>query len=348
MSIPRVLLVDDQRDILKLLHSTLDTLAHELEIIEAPSGEEALLEASREKIDLLVSDYRLPGITGIELMHKIRVRNPDVRVILVTGMTDRKARDEILNAGAAAVFDKPISLTDFLDAVERALSLDRTIMPEEGEPESGQHQTLSNLLANFRQDVNAQAVYLLSDRGRVLACAGALKDTSMEASLFSSLMAVYNAGVKVTRYIHQDELDSYHVFAGGDHDLLLIPMNTAYALLLAGNNLATVENVMDTVSAMLAVRDEVKKALKHMGVAPIVSDDEDEEEQSVSKYAEPLTQTTTSEIEELLKSKKKITTAELEAYWSDAASKQSGVSTNPDVITYDQARQLGLAPGEEE
>ena len=123
MSIPRILLVDDQRDILRLLHSTLDTLAHELEIIETPSGEEAILEASRNKVDLLVSDYRLPGITGVELMHKIRARYPDVRVILITGMTDRKARDEILNAGAVAVFDKPISLTDFLDAVERSLNL---------------------------------------------------------------------------------------------------------------------------------------------------------------------------------------------------------------------------------
>lgn len=347
MSVPRILLVDDQRDILRLLHSTLNTLAHELEIIEAPSGEEALLEASRNKVDLLVSDYRLPGITGVELMHKIRARNPDVRVILVTGMTDRKARDEILNAGAMAVFDKPISLTDFLDAVERALNLDRTIMPEEGEPESGQHQTLSNLLANFRQDVNAQAVYLLSDRGRVLACAGALKDSSMEASLFSALMAIYSAGLKVTRFMHQNELDNYHVFAGGDQDLLLIPVNAAYALLLAGNNLATIENVLGTINAMLAVRDEVKKALKQMGVAPVVSDD-DEEELSASKYSEPLTQTTTSEIEALLKSKKKITTDELEAYWNDAASKQGSVPTNPDVITYEQARQLGLAPGEDE
>jgi CheY-like chemotaxis protein len=347
MYVPQVLLVDDQRDILKLLHSTLDTLAHELKIIEAPSGEEALLEASRDKIDLLVSDYRLPGITGIELMHKIRARNPDVRVILITGMTDRKARDEILNAGAAAVFDKPISLTDFLDAVERALNLDRTILPEEGEPESGQHQTLSNLLANFRQDVNAQAVYLLSDRGRVLACAGALKDTSMEASLFSSLMAIYSAALKVTRYMHQDELENYHVFAGGDHDLLMIPIDAGHALLLAGNSLATVEKVLDTVNAMLAVRGEVKKALKSMGVAPVISDD-DEEEQGAPKYVEPLTQTTSSEIDALLKSKRKLNTDELEAFWNDAATKQSGVPTNPDVITYDQARQLGLGPGEEE
>jgi len=346
MTAPRVLLVDDHRDILKLLRSTLNTLAHELEIIEAPSGEEALLETSRGKVDLLVADYRLPGITGVELMHKIRARYPDVRVILVTGMTDRKVRDEILNAGAVAVFDKPISLTDFLDAVERSLGLDRTILPGEEEVDSGQHQTLSNLLANFRQDIDAQAVYLLSDRGRVLAAAGALKDSSMEASLFSALMAIYSAGLKVSRFIHQDELDNYHIFANGDHDLLLIPVNPAYALLLAGNELVTTENVLETVSAMLAVRDEVKKTLRQMGVAPVVSDDEDEEE--IATYEEPVTQTTSEEIETLLKSKKNMNTDELEAFWETAASKQGSVPSNPDVITYDQARQLGLTPGEEE
>lgn len=344
MSAPRILLVDDQRDILKLLHSTLNTLSHELEILEAPSGEEALLEASRSKVDLLVSDYRLPGITGVELMHKIRIRYPDARVILITGMTDRKARDDILNAGAAAVFEKPISLTDFLDAVERALGLNRTILPDEEDKEPIQHQTLSNLLANFRQDIRAQAVYLLSDRGRVLACAGSLKDNSMEASLFSALMAIYSAGLKVTRYMHQHEQESYHVFAGGDHDLVLIPVNAAYALLLAGNKLASVEKILGTISALLAFRDEVKRALKSMGVAPVVPDEDEVD----IKYVEPLTQTTVMEIDTLLKSKKKISTDELEAFWNEAAAKQSRVPTNPDVITYDQARQLGLAPGEEE
>lgn len=350
MPVPCILLVDDQRDILRLLNATLHRLAHELDILEAPSGEEALLVASRKKVDLLVADYRLPGITGVELTRKIRVRFPDVRVIIITGVTDRKVREEILNAGAVAVFDKPISLTDFLDAVERALGLDRTILPGEADTQPLQHQTLSNLLANFRQDANAQAVYLLSDRGRVLACAGSLKDSSMEASLFSALMAIYSAGQKVARYVHQEDLNNYHVFEGGDHDLLLIPVNPAYALLLAGDNLATIENVLDIVKAMLALRDEVKKALKSMGVAPIVPDDSDEEEKEPvpSKYEEPLTQSTVLEIDTLLKSKKNITTDELEAFWDEAATKQSNIPTNPDVITYDQARQLGLAPGEEE
>lgn len=350
MADPCILLVDDQRDIMKLLHSTLSTLEHELEIVETPSGEEALLEAGRHKIDLLVADYRLPGISGVELMHKIRVKHPEVQVILITGMTDRDSREDILNAGAVAVFDKPISLTDFLDAVERALGLARTILPdEEGASDAQQHQSLSNLLANFRQDVGGQAVFLLSDRGRVLARAGDLKDNSMEASLLSALMAIYSAGLKVSRFIHQDELDNYHVFAGGDQDLLLIPVNAAYALLLAGKDLATSKKVLEAVAAMLAVRNEVEKALKHMGVAPLVKDDEETTEEETAEAGGPSGQVDEADqgVETMLKKKKKIPTDELRAYWDEAVEKQTSVPTNPDEISYEQARQLGLAPGGE-
>ncbi len=64
----RILIVEDQREVSLLLRSALQTLEHDLEVVEIPSGEEAILDASRNKIDLLVTDYRLAGITGIELM----------------------------------------------------------------------------------------------------------------------------------------------------------------------------------------------------------------------------------------------------------------------------------------
>src|SRR5918996_3587083 len=161
MAAPCVLLVDDQKDIVRLLHSSLQTLGHQLDLVDAPSGEEALLEASRRKIDLLVADYLLPGISGVELMYKIRRRYPELRVIFISGMTERKARNEMLNAGAVAMFDKPVPLADFLDAVERSLGLVRTIFPPESNREADQHgQTLSELLVGFRQKVNADAVFL--------------------------------------------------------------------------------------------------------------------------------------------------------------------------------------------
>ncbi|MEW6030873.1 MAG: response regulator [Chloroflexota bacterium] len=342
-NVPTILLVDDQRDILRLLHSTLDTLGHKFQIFEAPSGEEALLEASRHKIDLLVSDYKLPGITGVELMHKIRARHKDVKVVLVTAVTDKRTRDDIRNAGAAAIFDKPIPLGDFLDVVERSLGLERTILPPEAS--ETRHATLSDLLAKFRKAIKAQAVYLLSDRGRVLERAGDLYDSSMEVSLLSAVMAIFSAGQKVSKFIHQDGPDHYHVFRGGDHDLLLIPVNSLYGLLVAGEKLTTRDHLLKVVEAALAARADIERALRSLGV-PTAAAEPSEVEKTVEISA--AVNVPTADIENLLTQakKKKIKPQDADAFWSEAVEKHGNPPLNPDEISYEQAKKLGLAPGD--
>lgn len=347
MSAPSVLLVDDQRDIVRLLHSSLETLGHELEIIDAPSGEEALLEASLRRIDLLIADYLLPGISGVELMRKIRARNPTLKVIFITGVTERKARTEMLNAGAVAMFDKPIPLADFLDAVERSLGLVRTIFPPESSREAEEHrQTLSELLGGFRQKVQADAVFLISDRGRVLARAGDLYDSSMEVSLLSAMMAIFSAGLKVSRFIHQENLENYHVFRSEDHDLILIPVDASHALMLAGREIATAESILPVVQEMLLVRDEVEKVLKSLGVAPTSLEAEpaiSEPEPLAPGPQEPEPQV---DLDALFASAgKNSTVKDIDAFWNDAVEKTGNIPTNPDVISFEEASKLGLTPG---
>jgi two-component system response regulator (stage 0 sporulation protein F) len=348
MAAPAVLLVDDQRDIVRLLHSSLQTLGHELEIIDAPSGEEALLEASLRKIDLLIADYLLPGISGVELMRKIRARNPSLKVIFITGMTERKARNEMLNAGAVAMFDKPIPLADFLDAVERSLGLVRTIFPLESTREAEEHrQTLSELLGGFRRQVSADAVFLISDRGRVLARAGDLYDSSMEVSLLSALMAIFSAGLKISRFIHQEILDNYHVFRSEDHDLILIPVDSSHALMLAGRDLASAEHILPTVQGMLSLRDAVENVLKSLGVAPAPLEAEPpaipEPEPLAPPPQEPEPEV---DLDKLFASVSQSSSVkDLDAFWNDAVEKTSNIPTNPDVISFEEARKLGLTPG---
>ena len=348
---PCILLVDDQRDIVRLLHSTLQTLGHKMDIVDAPSGEEALLEASRRKVDLLVADYLLPGISGVELMRKIRVRNPEMRVIFISGMTERKAREEMLNAGAIAIFDKPIPLADFLDAVERGLGLVRTIFPPEGGKEAEHRQSLSELLGGFRQKIKADAVFLISDRARVLARAGDLHDSSMEVSMLSALMAIYAAGLKVARFIHQENLENYHVFRGGDHDLLLIPVNTSHALLLAGKELARSDRILQTVEGMFFVRGDVENVLRSLGVSPepaatesVVSANEAADVMPMlDESAEPEPEV---DVDALFASASKSSKVQdLDAFWDDAVEKTGSIPLNRDVITFEDARKLGLDPG---
>ncbi len=348
---PCILLVDDQRDIVRLLHSTLQTLGHQLDIVDAPSGEEALLEASRRKVDLLVSDYLLPGISGVELLRKIKVRNPDLKIIFISGMTERKARQEMLGAGAVAIFDKPIPLADFLDAVERSLGLVRTIFPLETSKDVEQNrQSLSDLLGGFRQKIKADAVFLISDRARVLARAGDLYDSSMEVSMLSALMAIYSASLKVSRIIHQEHLDHYHVFHGGDHDLLLIPVNSSHALLIAGKGLAKSERILKTVEAMFFVRGDVENVLQSLGVVSAVAVTEapipEPDALPSPEVQEPEPEVDLDELFATASTKSKV--KDVDAFWDDAVEKAGNIPTNPDVITFDQARKLGLNPGKGE
>lgn len=359
MANPCILLVDDQRDIVRLLHATLQTLGHKLDLVDAPSGEEALLEASRRKIDLLVADYLLPGISGVELMRKVKVRNPELRTIFISGMTDKKARDEMLNAGAIAIFDKPIPLADFLDAVERGLGLVRTIFPPETGKEAEHRQSLSELLSGFRQKIKADAVFLISDRARVLARAGDLYDSSMEVSLLSALMAIYAAGLKVTRFIRQDKPENFHVFRGGDHDLILIPVDVSHALLLAGKGLANNDRLMRTVEGMLFVRGDVENVLRSLGVAPesVVTESATPEQEAgealpaLSMEEESREPEPEVDVDALFASASSSNNAQvhdLDAFWDDAVEKVGNIPINRDVITFEEAQKLGLDPGKGE
>jgi len=336
---PAILLVDDQRDIVLLLHSALDTLRNpDLEILDAASGESALEVLGNHHIDLLVTDYNLPGLNGMDLMHQARAGQPDLRVIMVTGNTDRKLRDEIMNGGALAVFRKPVPLGDFLDAVERGLGLARTMLPAESEqqPEATQIR-VSELLANFRQDLGADAVFLVSYRGRIAERAGDLRDGSMELSLISALTAAFSAGLKVGESNRQESLSQFSVFSGGDQDLLLMPVNPAYALLLAGRNLATPEALPRTLQAMTAVKEQAAKSLQQMAAAnkPV---------RKPEKTQEPAPDA--PEIEALLESvpESGMSQADLDAYWDAAAAQHANKPLSDDMIPYEEARRRGLLP----
>ena len=66
---PRILIVDDQRDITRMLRLAVEALGRGYSVADVPSAEEALLEVRRAAVDLLITDLRLPGISGLELIN---------------------------------------------------------------------------------------------------------------------------------------------------------------------------------------------------------------------------------------------------------------------------------------
>ena len=325
-----------------MLRSALETLESELDVIEIPSGEEAILHSTNNRVDLLVSDYRLPGMTGIELMHKVHINHPRAKVILVTGQTDPRIRREVAEAGADAFFIKPVPMADFLDAVERHLGLVETLLPPEpiSTDDTEIKRTIPDLLAGLRQDLSAIAVLLLNDRGRILARAGDLPDRENEVALVASLVSIYSAGQNVSLQLGQKTSSNWSVFNGGTYDLVFAPVGLTHAMLVIGEGIAGMERVLNSIEVFSEARKNIERGILEMN-------------QVISAVEEPPTtplpviEQTMEEMEPLfMDDQPKLKPAEVNDYWDEAASNQKAVS-NPDMLTYEQAKQLGLTPEDE-
>jgi DNA-binding NarL/FixJ family response regulator len=353
---PRILIVDDQREVSRLLRSALETIEQGLDVAEAPSGEEALLDASRKKVDLLVADFRLPGINGAELMSKIKARHPQAKVILITGVSDPRTREELARSGADAFFTKPIPMADFLDAVERTLGLTRTILPDEQahqQQPTAPQKSMAGLLAGLRKHLHAQAVILVNDRGHIKAQAGELPDPNIEVSLIAALMAIYSAGQKASSLLRHDIASGLHIFhtAGSDCDVILAPVGPLHSVLVAGRDIASPEKLKSARDVLSAARLELEKLLAKMGVTgqlpPQVAEDLEAAQAAVQQQSDPKAAEVAEvppDFDALLTKAKGAVETDADSFWEAAAEKGASFTLS-DTLTYDEARKLGLTPG---
>ena len=99
----RILLIDDNRNGLAARKSVLEAEGYSVSAYNSPADAIAVFE--QDQFDLVVTDYRMPGMNGTEVIQVLRSQKPDVRVVLVSGMVDVLGLNE-QNTGADAVIAK--------------------------------------------------------------------------------------------------------------------------------------------------------------------------------------------------------------------------------------------------
>ena len=126
----KILIVDDNPQVLRLLNIFLSKAEEGYEIIQAENGEVALQLANEEKPNLIISDVMMPKMDGIELCWMIRENSeiPLVPFIFLTSFKDRETAVRGLRAGADDYLTKPVDkkklITSVKDLLERKKSLD--------------------------------------------------------------------------------------------------------------------------------------------------------------------------------------------------------------------------------
>lgn len=111
-----VLVVDDEVDLCEIISAELRVLGAVPKA--AHTVEEALKILSSSEIDLVISDIRMPGASGVELLNVIRRTRVDLPVVLITGYADITVA-EALSRGAEAVVNKPFDLDSLFELCER-------------------------------------------------------------------------------------------------------------------------------------------------------------------------------------------------------------------------------------
>jgi len=382
-----VMIVDDSLELGRLLQASLMVLDPTLKVVVVPSAEEAILESGRIPLDLLVTDIRLPGISGMELVRKIRARRPVVKIMLITGLSDAHLTQQVKELAVDAFFRKPLEIPEFLESARQCLGLtsdapqaaaqaeaeikaapepeekpkkkkrDAQVEEEaqmaeqllESMPEAIPAKTLSDILTNLRQSLGALAALMLDERGRVIAQAGEAPAGGLIEKLTAAWMAVHTSSQTLGALLKPGLPQSVGAFRGEQSDYIFAPVGP-YSL---GIILAQGKSVLRLALAFETALQSLEELADVLGVDSIalgsamqpslgVEDSSAAMPGFVDEEVAALPEPPMGEFLSALENRP-AAVKDADSFWDDSGAPPVVVST-PDMLTYDQALQLGLAP----
>ncbi len=212
----KILLVDDEAGILKSLEILLRREDYEVSV--ALGGRDGLVALERERPDLVISDIRMPGATGLDILARARDVDPEMMVILMTAQASLQSAVQAVNAGAYHYLQKPFGNDELLAVCRRAvearsLRVENRALKKEirrrtrghGDRPIGQSSCFTEILELARtvaptdstvlisgesgtgKEVVARYIHTLSDRSEgpfaSINC-GALPETLLDSELF--------------------------------------------------------------------------------------------------------------------------------------------------------------------
>lgn len=117
----RILIADDDPRVLLILRTTLERMKNGYRIVAARDGTEALHKVAAQPFDLVVTDVRMPGIDGIELVEAIRASKLNMAVIWITAYGCNKLQAECDRLDVYCCLDKPLRIGEIRQAALEAL-----------------------------------------------------------------------------------------------------------------------------------------------------------------------------------------------------------------------------------
>ncbi len=155
----KILVIDDEKATLKMFRLFLDLYGFDIHTAE--SGEEGLEIFDREKPGIVLTDIKMPGMDGIEVLKEIKRRAPQTEVIVITGHGDMDLAIQALNLDAADFINKPIqrqSLENGLARARERLKIARSLQDQ-----VNSRMADNNLVIRLQGHISAKSEQYLKD-----------------------------------------------------------------------------------------------------------------------------------------------------------------------------------------
>jgi len=155
----RILLVDDEHKVAIILARGLKTLGTEYSIDTATNGKDAALKIRQQTYDVLITDYKMPQVTGLNLAQWVRKASPQTRIIIMTAHGTPKLKQALDTLSIDGYIEKPFRLTQLRQMVQN------NVVQAEPKPYQNTDILVRNILEELYQHTNAYCVLLLSGNG---------------------------------------------------------------------------------------------------------------------------------------------------------------------------------------
>jgi len=161
MDAQTILIVDDEDAVLTVLKNSLTGLGQEYRILTAREGKEALQYLEKYRIDLIITDYRMSGMNGLELLEMTHNLQPNTRVIFITAFGSDEVEAEVNRLKAFAYLNKPIDLGTFRSIVKQAFGDLDVSRPGVVIHTDSTNSQITKILQSLKKTVDATCVLLI-------------------------------------------------------------------------------------------------------------------------------------------------------------------------------------------
>ena len=119
MNSHKIMVIDDEKIVGDMAKLSLEQEGYTVETFL--SAEPALARLKEEKVDVVVTDYKMKGIDGMEVLRTVKRLYPETKVIMITAFANLDAAIEALRGDVHDFFPKPVKIRDLKSSIERAL-----------------------------------------------------------------------------------------------------------------------------------------------------------------------------------------------------------------------------------